>query len=102
MGTRARLTWFPQLGLSEEVKHLIESCLSAKVEERLSLAMVASHPWLVARDIPRTARQGDRLCPDSGDSYSYSSFSHSSNVSSSSSSSTASSSSSSAMSLCSV
>jgi len=100
--TRARLTWFPQLGLSEEVKHLIESCLSVKVEERLSLAMVASHPWLVARDIPRTARQGDRLCPDSGDSYSYSSSSHSSNDSSSSSSSTASSSSSSAMSLCSV
>ena len=99
--SRANLTWFPQLNLSEEVKSLITGCLTADPEKRLDLAMVASHPWLSGKPIPgeRRARLGvpaERL----GSSYLSSTSSSSSAVSGGSYSST--SSASSEDSLCSV
>ena len=57
--SRANLTWFPQLKLSEEVKSLITGCLTVHPEERLDLAMVAAHPWLSGKAIPGERR--DRL-----------------------------------------
>merc|ERR1712032_1254625 len=55
--SRAHLTWFPQLKLSEEVKSLIASCLKVNTEERLSLAEVAAHPWLCITSPPKPSRQ---------------------------------------------
>merc|ERR1712183_283230 len=59
--SRAKLTWFPQLKLSEEVKSLITGCLTVHPEERLDLAMVAAHPWLSGKTIPGERREVDRL-----------------------------------------
>ena len=76
---RAKLTWFPQLGLSEEARALITGCLAVAPGERLSLAEVASHPWLEGRQGPgarEEARQEGRLreertfCYSSSSSYS--------------------------------
>merc|ERR1712059_44323 len=50
--TRAHLTWFPQLNLSEDAKSLITSCLTVLPEDRISLSMVAAHPWLSGLAIP--------------------------------------------------
>merc|ERR1711971_1453124 len=55
--SRAHLTWFPQLKLSEEVKSLITSCLMVNTEERLTLAEVAAHPWLCITSPPKPSRQ---------------------------------------------
>merc|ERR1711997_1298252 len=55
--SRAHLTWFPQLKLSEEVKSLIASCLKVNTEERLTLAEVAAHPWLCITSPPKPSRQ---------------------------------------------
>merc|ERR1712172_123727 len=55
--SRAHLTWFPQLKLSEEVKSLIASCLKVNTEERLTLADVVDHPWLCITSPPKPSRQ---------------------------------------------
>merc|ERR1711997_13745 len=55
--SRAQLTWFPQLKLSEEVKSLITGCLKVNTEERLTLADVADHPWLCITSPPKPSRQ---------------------------------------------
>merc|ERR1711863_10356 len=51
--SRAQLTWFPQLKLSEEVKSLITGCLEVNTEERLTLADLANHPWLCITSAPK-------------------------------------------------
>merc|ERR1712179_157714 len=82
--TRANLTWFPTLSLSEDVKSLIKACLTVEVEERISLTQVPAHPWLSGRNIPASRKNQSRLsCPDMEKEHSYSS---SSSISSSSSS----------------
>merc|ERR1712098_320074 len=95
--TRATLTWFPQLKLSEDAKSLIKACLTVDPHQRISLAQVANSPWLSGRDIPSNRIQQSNLaCPGVEQEYSCSSSpSLSSSSSSSSSSSTSSSSSSS-------
>merc|ERR1712158_291767 len=55
--SRAHLTWFPQLKLSEEVKSLITGCLKVNTEERLTLADVVDHPWLCITNPPKPSRQ---------------------------------------------
>merc|ERR1712038_1186094 len=55
--SRAHLTWFPQLKLSEEVKSLITGCLKVSTEERLTLADVVDHPWLCITSPPKPSRQ---------------------------------------------
>merc|ERR1712051_392405 len=64
--SRAQLTWFPQLKLSEEVKSLITGCLKVNTEERLTLSQVTTHPWLLGKTIPGTvakARNTELLFP---------------------------------------
>merc|ERR1712165_623031 len=51
--SRAHLTWFPQLKLSEEVKSLISGCLKVDTLERLTLAEIAAHPWLCITSAPK-------------------------------------------------
>merc|ERR1711868_196488 len=51
--SRAHLTWFPQLKLSEEVKSLISGCLKVDTSERLTLAEIAAHPWLCITSAPK-------------------------------------------------
>merc|ERR1712141_488749 len=55
--SKAHLTWFPQLKLSEEVKSLITGCLKVNTEERLTLADVVDHPWLCITSPPKPSRQ---------------------------------------------
>jgi len=69
----ANLTWFPSLPLTQEAKSLIKACLTVDPEERITLAQVASSPWLSGLDIP-----GAKIQPRSGTSYSCSSSSSSS------------------------
>ena len=59
--SRAHLTWFPQLKLSEEVKSLISGCLKVDTSERLTLAEIAAHPWLCITSAPKANVQ--RLVP---------------------------------------
>merc|ERR1712126_465557 len=94
--TRANLTWFPQLKLSDDAKSLIKACLTVDPHQRISLAQLANSPWLSGRDIPSNRIQQSNLaCPGVEQEYSCSSSpSLSSSSSSSSSSSTSSSSSS--------
>merc|ERR1712184_202628 len=98
--SRAQLTWFPQLKLSEEVKSLITGCLMVNTQERLTLSQVTTHPWLMGKTIPGTvarARNTELLFPpNERNQASYSSSA------SSTSSSSAMSSSSCSSSLCSV
>merc|ERR1712149_61125 len=47
--SRAQLTWFPQLKLSEEVKSLITGCLMVNTQERLTLSQVTTTPGSRAR-----------------------------------------------------
>merc|ERR1712088_383164 len=54
--SRAHLTWFPQLKLSEEVKSLITGCLKVNTEERLTLADLAIHPWLCITSAPKPSQ----------------------------------------------
>merc|ERR1712226_531314 len=54
--SRAHLTWFPQLKLSEEVKSLITGCLKVNTEERLTLVDVVDHPWLCITSPPKPSR----------------------------------------------
>merc|ERR1712218_765125 len=54
--SRAQLTWFPQLKLSEEVKSLITGCLKVNTEERLTLADLANHPWLCITSAPKSSQ----------------------------------------------
>merc|ERR1712020_227990 len=54
--SRAHLTWFPQLKLSEEVKSLITGCLKVNTEERLTLADLANHPWLCITSAPKPSQ----------------------------------------------
>merc|ERR1711881_151 len=54
--SRAQLTWFPQLKLSEEVKSLITGCLKVNTEERLTLADLANHPWLCITSAPKPSQ----------------------------------------------
>merc|ERR1712110_21606 len=65
--SRAQLTWFPQLKLSEEVKSLITGCLMVNTQERLTISEVTSHPWLMGKTIPGTsvtrARNTELLFP---------------------------------------
>merc|ERR1712180_387921 len=56
--SRAHLTWFPQLKLSEEVKSLISGCLKVDTLERLTLAEIAAHPWLCITSAPKPKVQG--------------------------------------------
>merc|ERR1712217_961431 len=56
--SRAHLTWFPQLKLSEEVKSLISGCLKVDTSERLTLAEIAAHPWLCITSAPKSNIQG--------------------------------------------
>ena len=56
--SRAHLTWFPQLKLSEEVKSLISGCLKVDTSERLTLAEIAAHPWLCITSAPKPKVQG--------------------------------------------
>merc|ERR1711988_822188 len=56
--SRAHLTWFPQLKLSEEVKSLISGCLKVDTSERLTLAEIAAHPWLCITSAPKPNVQG--------------------------------------------
>merc|ERR1712004_99370 len=56
--SRAHLTWFPQLKLSEEVKSLISGCLKVDTSERLTLAGIAAHPWLCITSAPKPNVQG--------------------------------------------
>lgn len=44
---RAQIYFKPSLGLSESVKDLIESCLTISTTDRISLAAIQSHPWLL-------------------------------------------------------
>jgi serine/threonine protein kinase len=55
--SRAQLTWFPQLKLSEEVKSLITGCLMVNTEDRLTLADVVDHPWFSITSPPKPSRQ---------------------------------------------
>merc|ERR1712088_763219 len=55
--SRAHLTWFPQLKLSEEVKSLIIGCLKVDTSERLTLAKIAAHPWLCITSAPKASVQ---------------------------------------------
>merc|ERR1739838_1089080 len=55
--SRAQLTWFPQLKLSEEVKSLITGCLKVNTEDRLTLADVVDHPWFSITSPPKPSRQ---------------------------------------------
>merc|ERR1711909_128307 len=81
--TRANLTWFPTLSLSEDVKSLIKACLTVEEEERITLTQVAAHPWLSGRNIPGSGTKQSRLsCPEVGKECSYSSSSSSSSSSS--------------------
>merc|ERR1712107_793044 len=50
--SKAHLTWFPQLKLSEEVKSLISGCLKVNPHQRLNIHQVAAHPWLQGKTIP--------------------------------------------------
>merc|ERR1711951_344362 len=64
--SRAQLTWFPQLKLSEEVKSLVTGCLTVNTQERLTLSQVANHPWLLGKTIPGSvtrARNTELLFP---------------------------------------
>merc|ERR1712180_85423 len=56
--SRARLTWFPQLKLSEEVKSLISGCLKVDTSERLTLAEIAAHPRLCITSAPKSNVEG--------------------------------------------
>merc|ERR1712038_2044189 len=56
--SRAHLTWFPQLKLSEEVKSLISGCLKVDTSERLTLAEIEAHPWLCITSAPKSNVQG--------------------------------------------
>merc|ERR1712018_884487 len=83
--SRAHLTWFPQLKLSEEVKSLISGCLKVDTSERLTLAEIAAHPWLCITSAPKANVQG--LVPSNKRMlFSCKSVCHSSSSSSSSSS----------------
>jgi len=42
----AKLIWFPQLNLSQEVKNLISLCLNPDPETRITLQQLASHSWI--------------------------------------------------------
>jgi serine/threonine protein kinase len=55
--SRAQLTWFPQLKLSEEVKSLITGCLMVNTQDRLTLADVVDHPWFSITSPPKPSRQ---------------------------------------------
>ena len=64
--SRAQLTWFPQLKLSEEVKSLITGCLMVNTQERSTLSQVTTHPWLLGKPITATvtrARNTELLFP---------------------------------------
>ena len=64
--SRAQLTWFPQLKLSEEVKSLITGCLMVNTQERSTLSQVTTHPWLQGKTIPGSvtrARNTELLFP---------------------------------------
>merc|ERR1712072_1247088 len=54
--SRAQLTWFPQLKLSEELMRLITGCLKVNTEERLTLADLANHPWLCITSAPKPSQ----------------------------------------------
>jgi len=66
--SKAHLTWFPQLKLSEEVKSLISGCLKVNPHQRLNIHQVATHPWLQGKTIPgnqvtRNTRNTELLFP---------------------------------------
>merc|ERR1711934_312287 len=100
--SRAQLMWSPKLKLSVEVKNLITGCLKVNTEERLTLADLTSHPWLMGKTIPGTsvtrARNTELLFPPTERNQA----SYSSSASSASSTSSAYSSDSSSDSLCSL
>merc|ERR1711872_141982 len=82
--TQAKLTWFPQLRLSTEAMDLVQACLTINPENRINLKEIQNHPWLTARDIPKS---GAQIHAGVNIDYSYASSSYSSTSSSSSSSS---------------
>merc|ERR1712004_677828 len=66
--SKAHLTWFPQLKLSEEVKSLISGCLKVNPHQRLNIHQVTAHPWLQGKTIPgnqvtRNTRNTELLFP---------------------------------------
>merc|ERR1712107_395102 len=68
VNSKAHLTWFPQLKLSEEVKSLISGCLKVNPHQRLNIHQVAAHPWLQGKTIPgnqvtRNTRNTELLFP---------------------------------------
>ena len=45
-----QLTWFRTLQLSDQVKNLVEACLTKQESNRISLKSVEEHPWLSCCD----------------------------------------------------
>jgi len=41
------LVWYDQLGLSQEVKNLVVSCLNHDVASRVTLQEIKDHPWMM-------------------------------------------------------
>ena len=83
--SRAHLTWFPQLKLSEEVKSLISGCLKVDTSERLTLAEIAAHPWLCITSAPKANNVQGLVPSNKRMLFSCKSVCHSSSCSSSSS-----------------
>merc|ERR1711899_319661 len=83
--SRAHLTWFPQLKLSEEVKSLISGCLKVDTSERLTLAEIAAHPWLCITTAPKANNVQGLVPSNKRMLFSCKSVCHSSSCSSSSS-----------------
>lgn len=48
---RAQVLFKPSLGLSDEVKDLIRSCLTINTTERITLNGIANHPWIAKKPL---------------------------------------------------
>merc|ERR1712107_401110 len=48
---RAQVLFKPSLGLSDEVKDLIRSCLTLNTTERITLNGIANHPWMAKKPL---------------------------------------------------
>jgi serine/threonine protein kinase len=54
---KASLYFREALGLSDDVKDLIRACLCVASSERMTLAQLAEHPWLKAREDPDPSKE---------------------------------------------
>merc|ERR1712018_56856 len=50
---KAQILFKPALGLSDEVKTLIRSCLSITTGDRITLSGISSHPWMKEQEQQR-------------------------------------------------